>query len=123
MRYALQCIACGRELKNVDDDSVNQPYCGTAFISHGHYGSTAFDPMDGHYLEINVCDLCLIQHRNRIYEGRDFRPVVEDGSVVDMESIKPPYKLVRWRVDSEKLEWVIEQTRKEFELVEDDPVE
>lgn len=67
---ALECIACGRELEDAVEPvpGVNQPHKGTAFASHGHYGSTAFDPMDGHSLEINICDPCLLvsAKKNRV---------------------------------------------------------
>ena len=53
------CIVCDRVLEEAMSDSFNQPYKATAFLSHGHYGSTFFDPMDGRYIEINVCDVCL----------------------------------------------------------------
>jgi hypothetical protein len=56
----LPCIICNRELENVVPASEgNQPYGGTAFFTHGHYGSTYFDPVDGTALEINLCDDCL----------------------------------------------------------------
>lgn len=55
------CIVCGKELQNVDKDAENQPYEGTAFETHGHYGSTAFDPLNGSMLEINFCDDCLVK--------------------------------------------------------------
>lgn len=59
-RYALRCIRCDKQLVNVESDGVqNQPNEGLAFSSDGHYGSTAFDPMDLSELEINVCDDCL----------------------------------------------------------------
>lgn len=53
------CIVCDKMLKEALIDSNNQPYKATTFITHGHYGSTFFDPMDSSYLEINVCDECL----------------------------------------------------------------
>jgi hypothetical protein len=61
---ALSCICCGNALENFDPGSRNQPYGGTAFTTHGHYGSTVFDPLPplrghGQMLEINVCDNCL----------------------------------------------------------------
>jgi hypothetical protein len=64
VRPALSCICCGNALENFDPGSRNQPYAGTAFTTHGHYGSTVFDPMPdlrghGEMLEINVCDNCL----------------------------------------------------------------
>lgn len=63
----VSCIVCGCELRNVSNDAENQPYKGTAFSSHGHYGSTAFDPMNGSMLEVNFCDDCL---RNAGRSGR-----------------------------------------------------
>jgi hypothetical protein len=30
------------------------------FTTHGHYGSTAFDPADRSALRISVCDKCLL---------------------------------------------------------------
>ncbi len=64
----LPCICCRKELETVMPGSENQPYAGTTFHSHGHYGSTVFDPMDGSFLEINVCDECMKSHaaNNRI---------------------------------------------------------
>lgn len=60
-KHALPCIVCAKPLVNVSEDADNQPYVGTSFSSHGHYGSTVWDPMDGELLEINVCDTCLLR--------------------------------------------------------------
>ena len=58
----LICIKCGKELQPVySDPDSNQPYGGTTFHTHGHYGSTVFDPMSNESLEINVCDSCLVK--------------------------------------------------------------
>lgn len=63
----LDCIVCGSRLESaLGDDSINQPAGGLSFQSSGHYGSTAFDPLDGTYLEINVCDKCLVSSRDEI---------------------------------------------------------
>ena len=88
---ALPCIVCGRELFNVVEGSVNQPSDGLSFSSHGAYGSTVFDPMDGSHLEINVCDKCLMRQgdRKRVYAGRYIRLVFEDGAVVGQTPIRP----------------------------------
>lgn len=68
----LPCIVCHAELPGVDDEFykrnpdgqpdhiTNQPYGGLAFTSGGHYGGTRFDPMDGSFLEVNICDDCLM---------------------------------------------------------------
>lgn len=63
MSNAKPCIVCGRELENILDlpQESNQPNGGLAFTTLGHFGSTAFDPMDGTWLEINVCDPCLVE--------------------------------------------------------------
>lgn len=120
-RNALPCIACGRELRNVTDDvEGNQPYLGTAFMSHGHYGSTAFDPMNGFYLELNICDLCLVLHADRVMQGRDYRLVMEEGVVTGTENLDPPWKLVRWHVESKELDHVLREARDEWHLAAND---
>jgi len=57
MSNVLPCIVCGRKLNPVFNC---QPSIGTTFISHGQYGSTVFDPMTGDYLEVNICDPCVL---------------------------------------------------------------
>jgi hypothetical protein len=57
MRNALPCIVCDKKLKSLY--GPNQPDNGLEFTTQGHYGTTVFDPMDGSYLAINVCDDCL----------------------------------------------------------------
>lgn len=94
---ALACITCGRKLRNVTDDADNQPSDGIAFNSHGHYGSTVFDPMDGTYLEFNICDPCVktAGEWGRVLVGRDRRPVVVHGmGIVGWERIDRP--LIPW---------------------------
>jgi len=58
MIKTLPCIACRKPLGKALPSSENLPSSGLAFTSDGHYGSE-FDPMNGQYLEINVCDDCL----------------------------------------------------------------
>lgn len=57
------CIICKTGIENWDvynsSKSVIHPINGTAFRTYGHYGSTVFDPMDGSFLEIVICDNCL----------------------------------------------------------------
>ena len=60
MAASLPCTVCGIALRNVFlEDSTNQPCNGLAFMSHGHYGSTVYDPMSDEFLELNICDECL----------------------------------------------------------------
>lgn len=82
MIVTLPCITCGNPLESAFPDDVggtvfaspNQPHGGTAFVSYGHYGSTAFDPGDGTFLEINVCDECLTRNPDRVLHARKHRP-------------------------------------------------
>lgn len=53
-----ECIKCSKAMNNIADKGL-QPSGGLAFSTRGHYGSTYFDPMDGTYLEIAICDECL----------------------------------------------------------------
>jgi hypothetical protein len=55
---SLPCIVC-REPQEAVWDYELQPSEATAFRTQGHYGSTAFDPMDLSELVIVVCDECL----------------------------------------------------------------
>lgn len=58
----LACIVCRTALESANPPEIedNQPYAGTTFTTHGHYGSTIFDPMSpSEMLEINVCDPCI----------------------------------------------------------------
>ncbi|MFA7407867.1 MAG: hypothetical protein WCY93_08655 [Anaerolineaceae bacterium] len=60
----VKCIVCGKELKNLQDNEIVQPYDGVAFHTYGHYGSTVFDPCGGPGIEIVVCDQCLMDKLN-----------------------------------------------------------
>lgn len=55
----LNCICCDCELENIMGSDGHQPDDGLSFYSYGHYGTTFFDPMDGSYIQIAVCDPCL----------------------------------------------------------------
>ena len=82
-RLDLPCFKCGKALENATRSSdglamsLNQPSEGLSFKSYGQYGGTAFDPMDGHFLEINICDLCLLKALpdKSIAIGQDYRNI------------------------------------------------
>lgn len=82
----LNCIVCGEHVENEGDEGQNHPHAATAFMTHGHYGSTAFDPMDGTFLEINVCDPCLVRRA-----GEGFVVKGQDHRRADGEMKKIPY--------------------------------
>lgn len=75
MSNALPCIICHKPLEKVyrgDQDVGNHPDDGVACTTHGNYGSTVFDSLNGSYLEFNICDPCLLDAAkfNRIAIGR-----------------------------------------------------
>lgn len=68
----LNCIICSAELENWDvypTKTVVHPIGGTAFRTYGNYGSSVFDPMDASYLDIVICDSCLTDRMEHVYEG------------------------------------------------------
>ena len=80
-------------MENQGGEGRNEPYAATAFVTHGHYGSTAFDPMDGTFLEINVCDPCLVRQAKagRVVEGQDYKHA--DGTMTRIPvNEQPPLK-------------------------------
>lgn len=95
---SLPCIVCGKQLVNVLGEG-NQPEDGLACTTPGHYGSTVFDPIDGNYLEFNVCDLCMVRagDQGRVLTARQQRPVIVEGcGIVGWENVEPNLK--RWDV-------------------------
>ncbi len=68
----IPCLACGKELDNLqyemrDGKPVEvHPMGGLHFRTYGHYGSTVFDPMTGTYLNIAICDLCIIKNLDKV---------------------------------------------------------
>lgn len=62
----LNCMVCGKKPEKVYEDHEDLPYGATLFTSHGHYGSTFFDPMDGSTIEIAICDSCLSENKGNI---------------------------------------------------------
>lgn len=61
MKQICSCLKCGKDLENVGEKCVH-PIDGLAFRSYGNYGSTTFDPLDGTWLDIVVCDVCIIDY-------------------------------------------------------------
>lgn len=62
-----KCIKCERILDDIQGGTPSiQPMDGLAFITGGHYGSTIFDPMDGSWLELAVCDRCLLDYYKEV---------------------------------------------------------
>ena len=71
----LNCIMCSAGLENWDvysNKNVVHPIGGTVFRAYGNYGSSVFDPMDASYLDIVICNKCLKDRMEHVYEGVDF---------------------------------------------------
>lgn len=60
MSAVLPCIVCGKKLEPMDSGSPNHAADANEFRAHGQYGSTVFDPLDGSYLAVNICDPCVV---------------------------------------------------------------
>lgn len=72
MMTAMPCIVCDQQLNNAMHNVRNQPEYGVAFVSHGHYGSGTFDPMDRREaIEVNVCDECLRKKADSVLYRRE----------------------------------------------------
>jgi len=65
--YKCICIVCDTELENFSNKTLH-PNDGLAFYTNGHYGSTVFDPMDGSYMSIVVCDTCIKNYDYKMIE-------------------------------------------------------
>jgi hypothetical protein len=79
MTDPLPCICCGTQLESAipgtpDHKVINQPYKGTVFTSTGQYGSTVWDELgSGRFLEITICDECLVAQQARVLRGTNTR--------------------------------------------------
>ena len=56
------CFCCDTSMRTVDFIDG-----GVSFHTHGNYGSTVFDPMNGTYLEIYICDDCLLDNKEKMH--------------------------------------------------------
>lgn len=115
-KESIPCIVCGKSLVNVMNEE-NQPVDAVAFSSPGHYGSTVFDPMDGTYLEINVCDECIVAKARTghvLWNKRRIELQLPNGLTVGERWVHRP--LVPWDPD------VKEPYGEEFETVQPEEV-
>lgn len=90
----MRCLICDKQPEpasdeHADDRPYNQPHHAVVFRAHGQHGSAVFDPMDGTYLEINVCDDCLTSRADQVLLGQPrHRPLVVgsiSGLLVDID--------------------------------------
>lgn len=69
----IACIVCDKELDNLEYTTRSNgtkvevhPMDGLHFRTYGHYGSTIFDPMDGVYLDLAICDVCIMKNLDKV---------------------------------------------------------
>lgn len=75
MSDTLPCIVCGKELESVGSGSPNHANNANEFHTRGQYGSTVFDPLDGSYLAVNICDACIVKagDMGRVLTGAELK--------------------------------------------------
>lgn len=101
----LPCFSCGNEFEPSlpgDIGPRNQPYGGTTFRASGQYGSTVFDPNvwddASGFLELNICDRCLLSFKERLLHGHERRGPV----FYDYEEWEPSQTLEQWEAWQER---------------------
>lgn len=60
----VKCISCKKSLEEFDvpKEGSFHPLDGLEFVTHGHYGSTVFDPVvEFKRLCVCICDECVAQ--------------------------------------------------------------
>lgn len=72
----LPCAVCRKSLERMDGHP-DVPYAANIFVSHGHYGSTAFDTFGGEHLELFICTDCLKTMRDNSAIHRVFQATEE----------------------------------------------
>lgn len=89
----LNCFVCGKKLEPAITlaegvgTELSPPHGGTRFTSRGNYGSF-FDPTnDAEFMEINVCDPCLLAaaQDGRVAYGRTSLAVHVEYEAFDVE--------------------------------------
>lgn len=92
----LDCFVCGKKFKpamTLTEDiatELSPPYGGTRFTSRGNYGSF-FDPAgDEEFMELNVCDACLLAgaEQGRVAYGRSSVQVHVVYETFDVERLR-----------------------------------
>lgn len=72
----LPCFVCGKDLEAAFSgirQALEQPVDAVMFYTYGQYGSTVFDPQDNSQIQINICDVCLLAGKDRVWHVRHVR--------------------------------------------------
>lgn len=85
------CFVCKKNIEPaMGEESTfgNPPSDATCWVTHGNYGSTIFDPMIyPEYLEICICDQCIIERVDRIIKFSK-KQVVEMEIIDEVKQMK-----------------------------------
>lgn len=113
--WALPCLSCGAELRNVEIGVDNQPMDGIYATTPGNYGSRVWDSINGEFLEFNICDDCLVLagNRGRVWVARTQKPVTYEGVLVGWATAD--YRPVPWRPGMEQLSDALAIDEDDFE--------
>lgn len=91
----LPCAVCRKTLDRMDAN-YDIPYAANIFVSHGHYGATAYDSPGGEHLELLICTDCLDAMKanavvDRVLHATEATPVASNawGSSDDPKEDNP----------------------------------
>lgn len=83
------CFKCDKDIKtDFDGEFRSPPIDATAWMTHGNYGSTVYDPMgdfngNPEYLELYVCDECLKNNSNKVYRVYPVHTVTHEVEIFE----------------------------------------
>lgn len=100
----LICVCCACGMENIMSGRGHQPSGGMSFHSYGHYGTSFFDPMDGSYVQVAICDECLVSADSRgaitrrpPSKDNDRQRTIEEGQKFILESDLDSAVEVAWK--------------------------
>jgi hypothetical protein len=93
----LNCVRCNRAVESMDDSDINSPSGALPFTTEGHSGSTIFDPLNGCYIEINICDECIreLGEMGQVLMGQGRKQVVTYTDDLQLSLVVGWYKVQR----------------------------
>ena len=69
-----KCFCCMKTIKRTTYcvDCVDcATFDATIWRSPGNWGSCVYDPIDDHFITMWICDNCLLQRKEMVYESRN----------------------------------------------------
>lgn len=95
----LPCLVCNKDLGwgDYQPPSDTSPFKGLTFKASGGYGSYVFDPESDVWLELNICDECVLSHKDLICLARAPEPLPTDR--------RPPTRVIWDGDDPDSPHW------------------